>query len=189
MSFDRVFTLTSLCAVLASGFAAHAQAGVERGAYAGRAGLGGQPTIEWESYPAGTLPLAQQGSRLAGNQLFAGYRFESGLGVEAMQYETAARDLNSSTDLLGIAGTLAVPLADKWVGLAKAGLHVPESDLALAAGRPALLIPEKLLGIGVAYRAQKNVDLTVQSQRLEGRIPQALATPAHTFLIGAHLTF
>jgi len=154
------------------------------GAYAGHTLLTGQQTIDWNGYPAGTIPLAEQGERLLGDRTYAGYRFRSGLGLEGMQYQTPGRDFMSSTDTLGLAGTLSLPLADRLTATAKAGVHVAQSALALP------LASQKLLGLGFTYRARQNFDLVAESQRLEGRTaPSIGALPAQTFSIGARVQF
>jgi hypothetical protein len=73
---------------------------------------------------------------------------------------------------------------------AKAGVHVSESSLALAMSRATPIAPQKLLGLGVTYRARQNLDLVAESQRLEGRTAQSIsALPAQTFSIGARVQF
>jgi hypothetical protein len=183
--YSLVLLLSSLLVVA---WAPCAQSGVA-GAYAGRSPLIGQQDIRWEDR-SGTVPLAERGTRLAGERLYAGYRFRSGLGVEGMQVQSAARDLSSTIDTVALAGTLSIALADKVVATAKAGLHVAESSLGAAAARPGQLAPEKLFGIGIAYRASPRVELTADSQRFDSRSAQALGPiPAQTYLIGAHLHF
>lgn len=186
MSRSR-FTMNSLLlAMLAGAFAGQAHAG----AYAGHTALTGQQTIDWNDDSAGTVPLARQGERLLGDRTYAGFRFGSGLGVEGMQYQTPARDLNTTTDTVGLAGTLSLPLADRLTATAKAGVHVSESSLALAMSRATPIAPQKLLGLGVTYRARQNLDLVAESQRLEGRTAQSIsALPAQTFSIGARVQF
>jgi len=186
MSHARFAANLLVFVMLAGACAGQAQAG----AYAGQSTLTGQQTIDWNGYTAGAVPLAQQCERLLGTRTYAGFRFGSALGVEGMQYQTPARDLNSSTDTLGLAGTLSLPLADRLTATAKAGVHVSESSLALAVSRPTPVAPQKLFGLGVSYRARQNLDFVAESQRLEGRTAQSIsALPAQTFSIGARVQF
>jgi hypothetical protein len=159
------------------------------GAYAGRASLNGGQPLDWDPDKPGSVPLAEQGGRLAGDRVYAGYRFRSGLGVEGMQLQSAARDVAGSVDTFGVAGTVCVPLADKLTATARAGLHVAESSLGYAAARPAQLTAEKLFGIGVSYRVNQRVELTAESQRFDGRSLQSATIPAQTYTIGARLHF
>jgi len=184
----RSLPLLLLSSLFIVAWAPYAHSGVA-GAYAGRSPLIGQQDIRWDDR-SGTVPLAEQGTRLAGERLYAGYRFRSGLGIEGMQVQSAAHDLSSTIDTVAVAGTLSVALADKVVATAKAGLHVAESSLGAAAARPGQLAPEKLFGLGVAYRASPRVEFTAESQRFDTRTVQALGPiPAQTYLIGAHLHF
>jgi hypothetical protein len=160
-------------------------------AYAGRESPVGVPVTEPLAYSSGVVPfVAEQGTRLAGERVYAGYRFGCGLGIEGAQYQTAARDLASTTDTLSVAGTVSLPLADKVVATAKAGWHVAESNVAVLVKDPGAVAPDRLVGLGVAYQTRENVALTVESQRFGGRPTTSLgAIPSQTYLVGARVQF
>jgi hypothetical protein len=163
----------------------------ESPAYAGRESPVGVPVTEPLAYSSGVVPfVAEQGTRLAGERAYAGYRFACGLGIEGAQYQTAARDLASTTDTLSVAGTVSLPLADKVVATAKAGWHVAESNIAVLVNNPGAVAPDRLVGIGVAYQTRQNVALTLESQHFSGQPTAALgAIPSQTYLIGARVQF
>lgn len=169
--------------------APYAQA--EERAYAGRESPVGVPATDPQAYSSGAVPfVTEQGTRLAGERVYAGYRFACGLGIEGAQYQTAARDLASTTDTLSVAGTVSLPLADKIVATAKAGWHVAESNVAVLVNNPGAIAPDRLVGIGVAYQTRENVALTLESQHFGGQPTAALgAIPSKTYLIGARVQF
>jgi len=160
-------------------------------AYAGRESPVGVPVAESLAYSSGVAPfVAEQGTRLAGERVYAGYRFACGLGIEGAQYQTAARDLASTTDTLSVAGTVSLPLADKVVATAKAGWHVAESNIAVLVNNPGAVGPDRVVGIGVAYQTRENVALTLESQHFGGQPTAVLgAIPSKTYLIGARVQF
>jgi hypothetical protein len=179
--------LASLCATAVWSAEAHA----DSAGYSGRESPVGVPSTDPHDGSWGVVPfLAQQGARLAGERVFAGYRFASGVGIEGAQYQTAARDIASTNDALSVAGTVAVPLADKVTATAKAGLHVDQSQVAAVASRPSSILPDKLLGVGVSFRMRENVELALETQHFTGRPTSALgAIPSRTLLLGARVEF
>src|SRR5438105_4102235 len=86
--------------------------------------------------------------------------------------------LSSSIDMVDVAGTLSIPLADRVVATARPGVHVADSGLGAAAARPGQLTPEKLFGIGVEYRVGRRIELRVDSQCFESRSIRATGNRA-----------
>jgi len=179
--------LALLCATGVWSASAHA----ESAGYSGRESPVGVPSADPQGSSSGVVPfLAQQGARLAGERVYAGYRFSSGLGIEGAQYQSASRDIASTNDAFSVAGTVAVPLADKVSATAKAGVHVDQSQVATMASRPASVLPDKLLGVGVSYRMRENIELAIESQHFTGRpAPTLGAIPSRALLLGARVEF
>jgi hypothetical protein len=175
----------ALVSVLPPAYAAR-----DAGAYVGRQSLIGLPVIGMAADPSGALALAQQGVRLEGDRVYAGYRFGSGLGVEGAQHQAATRNLTGDVDTLSLAGTVSLPLADDVVATAKAGMHVAESSVLPGPGRFGTSATGSVLGLTLAYRASKRVVLTAESQHLTGSSVQTLgALPSQTYLVGARVQF
>lgn len=160
--------------------------------YSGRESLLGLPAAEPDGSFSGMAPFVSgQGSRLTGERVFAGYRFESGLGLEGAQVQTPGRGLIATTDNFGVAATLTVPLADRWSAIGKAGVSVSEAAAsALLAGQAGMPPHDRVIALGVAWQAADRVQVTAQSQRLAGRADASLGSiPGQTFALGARLQF
>src|SRR4051794_26714053 len=134
-----------------------------RGLYAGRALLSGQAAVQFGDAEAGTEPLAERGARIAGDRLFVGYRFGSGLAVEGTDLRMPAHQMEGTTDSIGIAGAVSLPINDKFVATAKAGFHLGPEQAVNSVGKPAT--SERLYGASVAYRATRNLELVAKTER------------------------
>ncbi len=167
-----------------------AYAARDAGAYAGRQSLVGLPVLGMGADLSGALPLAQQGARLEGDRIYAGYRFGSGFGIEGAQHQAATRNLTGDADTLSLAGTVSLPLADGVVAIAKAGLHLAEGSGLAGPGRFGSSATGSVLGVTLAYRASQRVVLTAESQHLASSSVQTLGTlPSQTYLVGARVQF
>jgi len=167
-----------------------AHAAPDVGVYAGRQSLVGLPVLGMGADLSGALPLAQQGARLEGDRIYAGYRFGSGLGIEGAQHQAATRSLTGDADTLSLAGTVSLPLADDVVATAKAGLHLAEGGVLPGPGRFGTSATGSVLGLTLAYRASKRVVLTAESQHLASSSVQTIGTlPSQTYLVGARVQF
>jgi hypothetical protein len=160
--------------------------------YSGRESLIGLPAAGPDGSVSGVAPfVAEQGSRLSGERVFAGYRFESGLGLEGAQVQTPARGLIATTDNFGLAATLTVPLAERWSAIGKAGVSISEAAAsAMLAGQAGVPPHDRVIALGVAWQAADRVQVTATSQRLAGRADASLGSvPGQSFALGARLQF
>ena len=189
-------TARSAVALASLALIAAAAAHADEGFYSGRSLAIGTPALVTRTrvdlaFEAGSAMLAEDGARLGSDRTFGGYRFGPGFALEGAQTRFGGPVLQSSGEMLSLAGVSSVPLSESLTLLAKFGLHYPQNTVTggglsvsdLAAGG-------KLYGLGLSYQVAENVELRAQSERyLHSQVGQAGAATVDTFLLGANVRF